>query len=306
MMARRRPDRPETDMPENGTATGTEPESGVLYVVATPIGNLEDITLRALKILGAVDWIAAEDTRRTRKLLARYGIATRLLSFSGDMEEKKAPALIEGLEAGESGAVVTDAGTPGASDPGGRLVGAALERGLRVVPAPGPSAIAAAFSVSGVAAAGFVFEGFPPRSGGKRKEALERIAGEERPVVFFESANRVRRTISELGRIAGDRRVIFFRELTKLNEEIVRTSFKEIDEKGLNLREKGEYTIIIEGRAKQPADAGDSAPDVEKTARALARLGAPPGNTAAALAEITGIPKNKAYKILQCIKEESE
>ncbi len=294
------------DMSATDSGKKTEPGGGVLYVVATPIGNLEDITLRALKILGGVDWIAAEDTRRTRKLLSRYEIGTRLRSFSGDMEAKKTPALLDELEAGASGALVSDAGTPGASDPGGGLVAAAAARGLKVVPVPGASAIAAAFSVSGVASSRFVFEGFLPRTGGRRTEAVAALAREERAVILFESAKRVRRTISDLYAVLGDRRVVFFRELTKINEEITRTTFKEIEEKGLNLKEKGEYTILLEGRGEPPVAAGETLIDIEKTARVLARLEATPGNTAAALAEIADISKNKAYRILQCLKERTE
>ncbi len=274
-----------------------EPLPGVLYVVATPIGNLDDITLRAIRILGGVDWVAAEDTRRTRILMSRHNLGARLISLNADAEDWKAPALIDSLEQGESGAVVSDAGTPGASDPGGRLVAAAAARGLRVAPVPGPSAVAAAFSVSGFESPRFVFEGFFPRSGTKRKQIFEALAAEERHVIFFESAKRIQATLSELHEYLGDRGIVVLREITKIHEEIIRGRLAQLAENKLILKEIGEYTIVVEGapRASREENIEEG---VARAAAVLARTALSTGEIARIVTELFGGSKNEIYELV--------
>ena len=202
--------------------------AGVLYVVATPIGNLEDITLRALRILKEVDLIAAEDTRHTRKLLTHYGISTPLTSYYDQIESEKAPALIAQLQAGKNIALVSDAGTPGISDPGYRLIKGAWEAGVTVVPIPGASTLTALLSVGGLPTDRFVFEGFLPAKQGQRQKALERLKQEERTLVFFESPHRLLDTLEDLEQMLGDREIVVGRELTKMFEELRRGHVSEI------------------------------------------------------------------------------
>ena len=196
---------------------------GTLYVVATPIGNLEDVTLRALRVLREVALIAAEDTRRTAKLLSHYSISTPTTSVREHNERRRTPAILERLAAGQSVALVSDAGTPGVSDPGKHLVRAALEGGYRVVAVPGASAVMAALASSPFGADEFVFAGFPPRKAHARTEWLKRLADESRTVVFFEAPHRIQQTLEGLGLLLGDRPIMVARELTKLHEQLVIT-----------------------------------------------------------------------------------
>jgi 16S rRNA (cytidine1402-2'-O)-methyltransferase len=211
-----------------------------LYVVATPIGNLEDLSFRALRVLREVDLIAAEDTRRTSKLLAHYEIRRPLISLREHNEVRETPRLLARLERGESIALVSDAGTPGISDPGARLVRSARERKLTVVPVPGPSAVAAALSGAGFAADRFVFLGFPPRGGEDRKEWLAQLAEETRTVVFFEAPHRIRKTLADLAPNLGDRQIVVARELTKTHEEWVDSPIRSGD-----ISEIGEFTVVL-------------------------------------------------------------
>ena len=213
--------------------------SGTLFVVSTPIGNLEDITLRALRTLKEVDRIAAEDTRRTAKLLAHYAIRKPVVSLREHNEVRETPRLVARLQAGESLALVSDAGTPGIADPGTRLVAAAREVGLKVVPIPGPSAIIAALSASGQPADQFLFLGFPPAKGTIRAEWLDRLFKESRTVVFFEAPHRIRRTLAELTKLLVKRHIIVLRELTKIHEEFI------IQPNITSLNELGEFTVVI-------------------------------------------------------------
>ena len=211
---------------------------GTLYVVATPIGNLEDITLRALRILREVDLIAAEDTRRTSKLLAHYQISKPLEPLHEHNEVRAAPRLIQRLTDGASVALVSDAGTPGVSDPGVHLVRLARETGITVVPVPGPSAVAAALSVSGEPADSYLFIGFPPRSGSARAEWMDEVTTSPRTIVAFEAPHRIRQTVRELAGLLAERSISCFREITKLHEELVK---QPIDASP----ERGEYTLVI-------------------------------------------------------------
>lgn len=216
--------------------------SGTLFVVATPIGNLEDITFRALRTLKEVDLIAAEDTRHTLKLLTHYGIRKPLTSLHEHNEYREAPRLVERLRSGASIALVSDAGTPGIADPGTRLVRAARAEGIKVTSIPGPSAVAAALSVSGFAASQFVFMGFPPRSGQARADWVGQIQQEARTVVFFEAPHRIKRTLEEIASMV-KRPILIHRELTKINEILVEYT----ETIGNQLPELGEFVVVIEG-----------------------------------------------------------
>jgi len=218
--------------------------AGILYVVATPIGNLEDVTLRALRILREVSLIAAEDTRRTARLLQHYSISTRTTSLHEHNEREKAPQLIERLRAGDSIALVSDAGTPVISDPGQTLVAAARAAGVRVESIPGPSAVMAALSSSGLATPEFVFLGFPPTRSKDRKVWFESLQAQTRLAVFFEAPHRIRRTLGDLGDLLGmDRQVAVGRELTKAHEELVVWPISQHLEHFKT--PKGEFTILI-------------------------------------------------------------
>lgn len=214
-----------------------------LYVVSTPIGNLDDITLRAIKILKAVGLIAAEDTRRTAILLRHFGISTPATSLHEHNERHKLPHLIDKLVAGTDLALVSDAGTPLVADPGQRLIAAAIEKGIPVVPIPGASAVLAALTVSGAPADEFVFAGFVPAKSNERRKWLERLATEARPVVFFEAPHRIRRTLVELPAVLGTRPIIICRELTKLHEETIRTTT--VEAASLNITARGELTLVL-------------------------------------------------------------
>ena len=220
---------------------------GTLYVVATPIGNLEDVSERALATLRAVDRIAAEDTRRTGKLLAHYGIDKPLTSYHDAAERKKAPELVAALRSGATLALVSDAGTPLVSDPGYRLVRAALDAGVPVVPIPGASAVTALLSVAGFAVDRFVFEGFLPQREGRRRRRLEALRAEPRTIVFYESPHHVLRTLGEIEEILGDREAVIGRELTKLFEEILRGRISALRSEMSAKQPRGEYTIAIAG-----------------------------------------------------------
>lgn len=220
--------------------------AGTLYIVSTPIGNLEDITYRAVKVLGAVDVIAAEDTRKTKILLTHYGINKPMLSYFSYNEKQRTPQLIEQLKEGRSIALVSDAGTPGISDPAHRIVVAALAESIPIVPIPGPSAFLSALIVSGLQTHGFVFEGFLPVKKG-RKTKLEELKNEHRTIVLYESPHRIIKTLTEVGNLFGDRQVVVARELTKKFEEIVRGPLSFVLKELASKPVRGEYVLLIEG-----------------------------------------------------------
>jgi 16S rRNA (cytidine1402-2'-O)-methyltransferase len=227
------------------------PESGTLYVVSTPIGNLEDVTLRALKILKDVDMIAAENTRQTRGFCSHYNIKTRLISYHQHNQRSRGPELIERLKKGSDIALVTSAGTPSISDPGSLLVNMALGNGIRVSPIPGPSAAIAALSVSGLHVDRFLFLGFLSNKTGKRKKELRDLAHEQRCMVFYEAPHRIKAMLKDINEVLGDRYVVILRELTKIYEEIKRGTvsliLKELDDHIL----KGEFTVVLAGAEKR-------------------------------------------------------
>jgi len=221
--------------------------SGTLYLVSTPIGNLEDLTLRARRLLAEADLIAAEDTRHTQQLLARYDIHTPLTSYHDHNKEEKTPVLIERLRQGRIIALVSDAGTPTVSDPGYYLITNCIAAGIPVSPVPGPSAPLAALAASGLPTDAFLFAGFLPRKPGARQKRLEALAPLRETVILFESPHRLVRLLEELQARLGDRRVAVCRELTKLHEEIIRGRLSEMVEQLKGKTVKGEITLVVEG-----------------------------------------------------------
>ena len=233
-------------------------EQGTLYIIATPIGNLEDITFRAVRVLKEVDLIAAEDTRHTRKLLNAYGIQTPLTSLYDWNERTKSVQLLERFQRGTSIAYVSDAGTPGVSDPGYVLIREAIKNGIRVVPVPGASAVLAALCVSGLPMDSFVFNAFLPASEGKKRNCLISLREEKRTMVFYESPRRLKETLEIIREVFGDaHRVVIARELTKIHEEVIRKPVAEViaSLEGCDIR--GEITLLIEGVRQEHASSED-------------------------------------------------
>jgi 16S rRNA (cytidine1402-2'-O)-methyltransferase len=276
---------------------------GALYVVATPIGNLSDVTLRSLEVLGAVPLIAAEDTRLTRRLLDRHAITGRLTSFHARSGPARLEALLEHLRSGSDLALVTDAGTPVVSDPGADLVAAWAAAGGRVVPIPGASAVLAAVSASGMAGPRWAFEGFLPRSGRERRERLARIAADERGCVLFEAPGRAAATLRDLAAACGeDRPGAVCRELTKLHEQIVRGPLGDLAQAvgDGSIPERGEFVLIVGIRSSEPSTADlASADDAVAMARTevdrLVAEGTARGDAARRVASATGIPRRQLY-----------
>ena len=232
-----------------------ETGSGTLYIVATPIGNLEDMTFRAIRILKEVDLIAAEDTRHSRKLLNHYGIATRMTPYHDHNEQLKTDYLLENLLAGQNIAIITDAGTPCIADPGYRIAKAAAEKGIRTVPIPGASAIVAALSASGLPSDRFVFEGFLPPKQGKRKSRLDKLKNEDKVIIFYEAPHRLAATLADMAEILGIREVVIARELTKIHEEFRRGTPCELLEHFGKQLVKGEIVVMISPAAESEANA---------------------------------------------------
>jgi len=268
---------------------------GVLYVVATPIGNLEDISPRALKVLSEADLIAAEDTRHSGALLMHFGIRTKLVSLHEHNEAERAAWLIDKLKAGENVALVSDAGTPLISDPGFDLVRAARKAGISVSPVPGACALVAALSVSGLPTDRFVFEGFLPSKSTARRERLSALAGETRTLVFYESVHRLKESLADMAAVFGAERVsVLARELTKLYEGVREAPLSELAQWAEQdaAAGKGEVVILVAGA---PAADFTSGADADRVLKAL--LAELPVKQAAALtAEITGLKKNQLYE----------
>ncbi len=274
--------------------------TGTLHVVATPIGNLGDLSPRAADVLRAADVVVAEDTRRTRILLAHVGARPAdLLSLPAFDEEGRVERVVSRLTAGASVALVTDAGTPGVSDPGSRLVEAAWAAGVKVVPVPGPSAALAALSASGLAADRFLFAGFLPRKGGARAEALRWLGSVPATIVLFEAGNRTAATLSDLQQAFGDRPAALARELTKLHEEIARGRLSELRARFTgDLR--GEVTLVVAGAGEAP----EVAPAEPAEAEILRRLaaGEAPTEVARAVARGHGLPRGEAYALVERVR----
>lgn len=282
----------------------SEKSPGVLYVVGTPIGNLEDITLRALRTLRDVDLVAAEDTRNTRRLLAHHGISRPMISLHEHNEDRRSADLVSKLDKGAVVALVSDAGTPTLSDPGYRLVKNAVAAGIRIVPIPGPSAGVAALSVSGLPTDAFLFLGFPPRKRSKRLEFLRRVAGEKPTLIFYESPKRVADLLTDLKKIMGERRAVLSREMTKTYEEFLRGTLNDISDKIKRRNElKGECTLLVEGAHAE----ADMPPEAltEIIAREIRRGEQGASALSRQIAAQYRIPKKRVYKEILKFKEQS-
>ncbi len=269
--------------------------SSKLYIVSTPIGNLEDITLRAINILKEVDLIACEDTRTTKKLLSRYQIQKPLTSYHEHNEIEKAKELLSILQEGKSIALVTDAGTPGVSDPGFRIVKLASENGVQIFSVPGPSAAIAALSISGLPTSGFTFLGFPPRQKKRLIDYLERLKDYPETLIFYESPRRVIKTLETAAEVFGERNASLSREITKLYEETLRGKLSEIKEL-LESREslKGEFTLVIEGNSQ---DKGEFDSDtIDDLLLYLKKEGLSLKDAVMQVATDSGVSKSKIYK----------
>jgi 16S rRNA (cytidine1402-2'-O)-methyltransferase len=288
--------------------SGAPRSGGRLFVVATPIGNLGDVTLRALEVLRTVPLIAAEDTRLSRRLLDRHGIETRVVSYHARSGPGRTAELLGHLQSGADLALVSDAGTPGVSDPGSELVAAWAGEGGVVVPIPGASAVLAAVVASGVTGPRWSFEGFLPRSGRERRERIGRIAADERGSVVYEAPGRVSATLHDLAAACGpDRPGAVCRELTKLHEEIARGSLGELAERAAagEIRARGEFVIVV-GAGEATADGGRPGGRDDGAAAALAEAlgqverlvaaGTPRGEAARRVSRATGIPRRRLYE----------
>lgn len=273
---------------------------GTLFVVATPIGNLDDITLRAIQTLRDVDLIAAEDTRHTARLLRRLGIETPAISHHQHNERKRSQDLLSALAAGDV-ALVTDAGTPAVSDPGAVLVRSARDAGYRVVPVPGPSSLTAAVSASGLVAGPFTFLGFLSRAGDARYREIARASSAGFPIVIFESPIRLVETLGDLKRTLGDVDAVVARELTKLHEEVLSGSLSNLLHVFSNRKVRGEICIVV---GSSVSEAVDGMPDRAVLARQLLAGGMKPSKAARELSQITGISSSDAYETVRVVGQE--
>lgn len=265
---------------------------GTLYLVATPIGNLEDVTLRALRVLGEVSLVAAEDTRTARKLLSHHGVSARLVSYNEHNMKRRTPELLRALGEGDV-AFVSEAGMPAISDPGYELAAAAAGAGYKVSPLPGPSAVAAAVAASGLAAREYTFAGFLPRRSKARRELLARLGNEPGAIVFFESPHRLRAALADLAAALGERRIAVCRELTKLYEEIFRgTAADALEYFG---EPRGEFTVVVESGGGAPPEVPEG--EVRAALRRLRAEGLSARDAAARVAAETGMAKRRVYAL---------
>jgi len=266
---------------------------GTLYIVATPIGNLEDMTVRAVRILREVDLIAAEDTRHTRKLLTHFGISKPLTSYFDHNKTVKGTLILDKLKEGISVALVSDAGTPCISDPGYQLVRDAVAAGIPVFPIPGACAAVAALSVSGLPTDSFAFEGFLPNRGGKRREKLTVLKGEKRLLIFYEAPSRLMATLTDIADIFGDRNVVVAREITKVYEELLRGRVSTILAALQGRQLKGEIVLLVGPSEEIPTVREDTVTDLLR--RYLFSEGSTVKDAVRKVAQETGVPKGKVY-----------
>jgi len=274
------------------------PDPGTLYVVGTPIGNLEDITLRALRILGDAAVIAAEDTRVTAKLLARHQIGTPCVSLREQNAARAVPELVARLESGDDVALVSDAGTPSISDPGLDLAAAAADAGIEVSPIPGPSALAAALSVAALRGEGARFHGFLERGGPARARQLTAISVDPACAVIYEAPTRLRRTLLDLEEACGSRRAVVLREATKLHEEIARGSLDELAER-FDGEVRGEVTLVVAGAAPEEGSGDEISEErLRELVREQVAAGRSTRDVSAALAVALGLPRKKIYDLV--------
>lgn len=271
--------------------------AGTLYIVATPIGNLEDMTYRAVRVLGEVGMIACEDTRQTRKLLDRYGIHTPLVSYHEHNERERTAELIGRLKEGSAVALVSDAGTPLVCDPGFRLVETAAAEGIRVEPIPGPSAMMAALSASGLPTDAVWFGGFLPAKSGQRRKALEAVRDLEATLVFYEAPHRILELLADIEEVLGGRRVVAARELTKMHEEFLRGRASEV-RTALAARDtvRGEFTVLV---AKSDGPTAGPAGPAEDAVAALERAGIDRMDAIKQVARERGLPKREVYRLVE-------
>jgi len=267
---------------------------GTLYVVGTPIGNLEDITLRALRVLRECHLIAAEDTRRTRILLEHYGIHTPMISYFEHNEAVRIPQILEALRRGDV-ALVSEAGMPGLSDPGYALIRAALDHGVPVVPIPGPSAPVAALVASGLPTDRFVFLGFLPRRPGERRRLLAAVAPLPWTLVIFEAPHRLRESLRDILEVLGDRPMAAARELTKIHEEIRRGTVREILDHFTQVEPRGEFTLVIAGAPEEAARWEEE--EVRSRLQELLAAGMTPAQAAREIARASGWPRSVLYRM---------
>jgi len=265
----------------------------MLYVVATPIGNLEDISLRTLRTLSEVSLIAAEDTRKTRILLKKYDIKTQLTSYYEHNKQIKTPPLLDRLLNGDSIALVSEAGIPGISDPGYELVNAAIEKGVEVIPIPGPSAVTTALMVSGLPTNEFIYLGFLPRRKADRKKLLKSTANERRTIVAFEAPHRIQSSLTDIKEILDNRRIAICRELTKMHEEVFRGSISQAIEHFENPR--GEFTLVIEGETEEEQTIDVSS--IKKELKQLKMRGLKAKEATVKISKEYGINRKEVYDI---------
>ncbi|MCL5023197.1 MAG: 16S rRNA (cytidine(1402)-2'-O)-methyltransferase [Nitrospirae bacterium] len=264
---------------------------GTLYIVSTPIGNLEDMTLRALKVLKEVDLIAAEDTRHSSKLLNHYGISRPLVSYWGERERERTEQVLAKLRAGLSVALISDAGTPGISDPGCVLIERAVEEALHVVSVPGPSALVAALSISGLPVKEFTFVGFLPPRKTQRRKMLRELGMEKRTLVFYEAPHRVLETLEDMEEIFGQRYLALVREITKIHEEVLRGRLADVLQMLRAATVAGEYVIIVEGKKREEVSFEDALDEV----RALMKKGKGRKEAVKMISEQYGLSKKELY-----------
>ena len=265
---------------------------GTLYIVSTPIGNLEDITLRALRILKEVDVIAAEDTRHSRKLLTHYGISKPLISYWREREKIKSKEILERLSFGQSVALISDAGTPGISDPGAVLIRRAIEEDIHVISIPGPSALIAALSLSGFPADKFIFVGFLPSKKSLRLKILKELSLELRTLVFYEAPHRILETLTDMKDVFAERRAVIVKEITKIHEEAFRGSIPDILSNVEKTKIAGEYVIVIEERIMEKRTATE---DVLSEVSALIKKGLSRKDSVKKVARTYGLSKKELY-----------
>ena len=274
---------------------------GMLYVVATPIGNLADISERALKVLSEVDFIAAEDTRNSLRLLTHFGISKTLVSYHEHNKREKGEEIVARLRGGESCAIITDAGTPAISDPGEDLVALCAENDIPVTSVPGACALISALALSGLPTARFVFEGFLPVQKKERRERLECLSREERTFILHEAPHKLRTTLDDLYRtLGGERRISLCRELTKLNEEICRTTLAEAVELYSFKEPRGEYVLVIEGGSSSIGGADDAFANMtpEEAVAHFTEQGMGKNDAIKAAAKALGMTRNQLYGLL--------
>ncbi|MDH6060830.1 16S rRNA (cytidine(1402)-2'-O)-methyltransferase [Chrysosporum bergii ANA360D] len=283
----------------------TDPAPGTLYVVGTPIGNLEDITFRAVRILQSVNLIAAEDTRHTGKLLQHFHIKTPQISYHEHNRHSRIPELLDYLSHGQAIALVSDAGMPGISDPGYELVKACVDAGLAVVPIPGASAAITALSAAGLPTDKFVFEGFLPAKGQKRREYLASIQAESRSLIFYESPHRLRETLQDLATVWGsDRQIVLARELTKIYEEFWRGTIAEAIAHYSQREPQGEYTLIAAG--VPPTQPQLTEEQLKAELLAMINQGISRSQASRELAKITSLPRRQLYQLALSLAANSE